>query len=87
MRGDVVGLGLTGAGHALLGAAVRLAATGGVVLTGRLSMRRRGGWPGMGWRFGGGAGDGLVEMVVRAGVEVGAGLLEELYVRGAVGGA
>ncbi len=78
--GADVGLaGLGVAGHPLLGAVVELPVTGGVVLTGRLS---REGQP---WLVDHGVlgsvllpGTAFVEMAVRAGDEVGCGLLEEL---------
>ncbi len=44
--GDVAALGLGGTEHALLGAVVEMAESGGVVLTGRLAVSRRSrGWP------------------------------------------
>ncbi|MBQ1097253.1 SDR family NAD(P)-dependent oxidoreductase [Streptomyces sp. b94] len=76
---DVESAGLEAAGHPLLGAVVELPVTGGVVLTGRLS---REGQP---WLADHGVlgsvllpGTAFVEMAVRAGDEVGCGLLEEL---------
>ncbi|UED87445.1 SDR family NAD(P)-dependent oxidoreductase [Streptomyces profundus] len=76
---DVSGAGLTAAGHPLLGAAVTLAVDGGVLLTGRLSLR---GHP---WladhAVRGGVllpGTGFVELALRAGDEVGCGQLREL---------
>ncbi len=76
---DAAGLGLAPGEHALLGAVVELPATGGVVLTGRLS-------PGaQGWladhAVGGVVlfpGAGFVELAIRAGDEVGCGVVEEL---------
>jgi len=73
------GLGLGASDHPLLGAVVELPDTGGVVLTGRLS-------PGMqGWladhTVGGVVlfpGAGFVELVIRAGDEVGCGVVDEL---------
>ena len=73
------GLGLAASEHALLGAVVELPASGGVVLTGRLS-------PGaQGWladhAIGGVVlfpGAGFVELVIRAGDEVGCGVVDEL---------
>ncbi|MDN0201311.1 SDR family NAD(P)-dependent oxidoreductase, partial [Streptomyces sp. S.PNR 29] len=76
---DPAALGLRGVGHPLLGAAVSLADGGGVVLTGRLSAGRPG------WladhRVGGTVvvpGTALVEMVARAGEQVGCVRVEEL---------
>ncbi|MER5898468.1 SDR family NAD(P)-dependent oxidoreductase, partial [Streptomyces sp. NPDC001876] len=80
--GDLAAVGLAGAGHALLGAAVELADEGAVVLTGRLAVGAQP-WlaehlvldqvvvPGA----------ALVEMVLRTGQEVGCGLLGELVLR------
>ncbi|MFD4764667.1 beta-ketoacyl synthase N-terminal-like domain-containing protein, partial [Streptomyces sp. NPDC058439] len=80
--GDLAAVGLAGAGHALLGAAVELADGDAVVLTGRLALGTQP-WladhvvldqvvvPGA----------ALVEMVLRAGQEVGCGLLRELVLR------
>ncbi|BCO73398.1 type I polyketide synthase [Mycobacterium intracellulare] len=76
---DAAGLGLAPGEHALLGAVVELPASGGVVLTGRLS-------PGtQGWladhAVGGVVlfpGAGFVELAIRAGDEVGCGILDEL---------
>ncbi|WP_380283495.1 SDR family NAD(P)-dependent oxidoreductase [Kitasatospora purpeofusca] len=77
--GDVASAGVDGAGHPLLGAVVELPDTGGVVLTGTLSLARQP-WlrdhrvmdtallPGA----------AFVELAVRAGDEVGFDLLEEL---------
>ena len=42
---DAAGLGLGASEHALLSAVVELPASGGVVLTGRLSPSLQGGWP------------------------------------------
>ncbi|MDN0201189.1 type I polyketide synthase [Streptomyces sp. S.PNR 29] len=76
---DPAALGLDEVGHPLLGAAVPLADGGGVVLTGRLSAGRPG------WladhRVGGTVvvpGTALVEMVARAGEQVGCVRVEEL---------
>ncbi|MFD5429301.1 SDR family NAD(P)-dependent oxidoreductase [Streptomyces sp. NPDC127084] len=76
---DVERAGLEVAGHPLLGAVVGLPATGGVALTGRLSRQAQ---P---WLADHGVlgtvllpGTAFVEMAVRAGDEVGCGLLEEL---------
>ncbi|OBI38683.1 polyketide synthase [Mycobacterium sp. E1386] len=76
---DAAGLGLAPGEHALLGAVVDLPASGGVVLTGRLS-------PGtQGWladhAVGGVVlfpGAGFVELAIRAGDEVGCGVVDEL---------
>ncbi|WP_461012507.1 SDR family NAD(P)-dependent oxidoreductase, partial [Streptomyces capparidis] len=77
--GDPVGLGLGAAGHPLLGAAVTLAAGGGVLLTGRLST---GTHPWLADHAVAGTvlfpGTGFVELAVRAGDEVGCGHLREL---------
>ena len=77
--GDVAGLGLGAAGHALLGAAVVLADGLGVVLTGRLSLRTH---PWLADHAVLGVvvlpGTGFVELALRAGQEVGCGLVEEL---------
>ncbi|MET3805477.1 acyl transferase domain-containing protein [Nakamurella sp. UYEF19] len=76
---DVSRAGLTEVGHPLLGAAVSLADTGAVVLTGRLTLT------GTPWladhRIGGAAvvpGTALAEMVIRAGLEVGCRRITEL---------
>ncbi|MET7370891.1 SDR family NAD(P)-dependent oxidoreductase, partial [Streptomyces sp. NPDC005566] len=80
--GDLAAVGMTGAEHALLGAAVTLAEGDGALLTGRLSMGAHA-WladhlvldrvvvPGA----------ALVEMVLRAGQEVGCALVRELVLR------
>ncbi|MEU7598343.1 type I polyketide synthase, partial [Streptomyces sp. NPDC039022] len=75
------GLGLATSGHPLLGAAVGLPASGGVVLTGRLSLS------GQSWLadhvVAGQVvvpGAALVEMAVRAGDEVGCSRVEELLI-------
>ncbi|ADI05102.1 RifB protein [Streptomyces bingchenggensis BCW-1] len=77
--GDPVSLGLGVVGHPVLGAVVVSAGSDGVVLTGRLSRE------GQGWVVDHevlGAvllpGTGFVELVVRAGDEVGCGVVEEL---------
>ena len=76
---DAAGLGLVASEHALLGAVMELPASGGVVLTGRLSSSAQG------WladhAIGGVAlfpGAGFVELAIRAGDEVGCGILDEL---------
>ncbi|MFE6523689.1 type I polyketide synthase [Streptomyces sp. NPDC057794] len=77
--GDVTGAGLTGAGHPLLGAVVRVADEDRVLLTGRLSTRSQ---PWLAGHTVSGTvllpGTAFVELVLRAGDEVGCGLLEEL---------
>ncbi|MDT5146647.1 MAG: mycoketide-CoA synthase, partial [Mycobacterium sp.] len=76
---DAAGLGLDPGEHALLGAVVELPATGGVVLTGRLSPSVQG-W--LADHAVGGVvlfpGAGFVELAIRAGDEVGCGVVEEL---------
>ncbi|MGA7055404.1 MAG: beta-ketoacyl synthase N-terminal-like domain-containing protein, partial [Mycobacterium sp.] len=76
---DAAGLGLVASEHALLGAVMELPASGGVVLTGRLSPSAQG------WladhTIGGVVlfpGAGFVELAIRAGDEVGCGILDEL---------
>nr|WP_251018744.1 type I polyketide synthase [Streptomyces sp. ISL-11] len=72
-------LGLESAGHPLLGAAVVLPGSGGVVLTGRLSLQSHS-W--LADHVVAGVvllpGTGFVELAVRAGDEVGCGTVEEL---------
>ncbi|MFI1370054.1 SDR family NAD(P)-dependent oxidoreductase [Streptomyces griseochromogenes] len=79
LGGDAVSLGLGAVGHPLLGAAVELAGGAGLVCTGRLSVRTH---PWLADHAVGGVillpGTGFVELVVRAGDQVGCGLLEEL---------
>ncbi|WP_328869735.1 SDR family NAD(P)-dependent oxidoreductase [Streptomyces sp. NBC_00287] len=76
---DVGGAGLASADHPLLGAAVSLAADGGVMLTGRLSLRTH---PWLADHTVAGTvlfpGTGFVELAIRAGDEVGCGHLAEL---------
>ncbi|WP_461012432.1 SDR family NAD(P)-dependent oxidoreductase, partial [Streptomyces capparidis] len=76
---DVTGAGLAAADHPLLGAAVSLAADGGLVLTGRLSTRTH---PWLADHAVAGTvllpGTGFVELAVRAGDEVGCPHLREL---------
>ena len=76
---DAAGLGLEASEHALLGAVVELPASGGVVLTGRLSPSAQG-W--LADHSVGGVvlfpGAGFVELVIRAGDEVGCGVVDEL---------
>ncbi|GAA3548077.1 type I polyketide synthase [Amycolatopsis ultiminotia] len=78
-RDEVTAAGLTAAGHPLLGAAVALADTDGVVLTGRLSVETH---P---WLAEHRLGDivtvpgtAFLELVVRAGDQAGSGRIEEL---------
>ncbi|WRZ03686.1 acyltransferase domain-containing protein [Streptomyces sp. NBC_00385] len=80
--GDAGGLGQVVVDHPVLGAAVSLPDSGGVVLTGRLSVE------GMGWLADHVVlgslllpGAAFVELVVRAGDEVGCGVVEELTLR------
>ncbi|OBH50953.1 polyketide synthase [Mycobacterium mantenii] len=76
---DAAGLGLAAGEHALLGAVVELPASGGVVLTGRLSPSTQG-W--LSDHAVGGVvlfpGAGFVELAIRAGDEVGCGVVDEL---------
>ncbi|MGW5708875.1 type I polyketide synthase [Streptomyces olivaceus] len=76
---DAGGLGLGGAGHPLLGAVAELPESGGVVLTSRLSLRTH---PWLADHAAAGTvllpGAAFVELVVRAGDEVGCGVVEEL---------
>ncbi|MFJ2444594.1 type I polyketide synthase, partial [Streptomyces sp. NPDC087658] len=78
-RGDVRGVGLSSPGHPLLGAAVALADGDGFLCTGVLSVQAQ---PWLADHIVGGAvvvpGTALVEMVVRAGDEVGCEGLDEL---------
>ncbi|MER6982197.1 type I polyketide synthase, partial [Streptomyces carpinensis] len=77
--GDLSGAGLISAEHPLLGAVVSLADSGGVVLTGRLSVAAQ---PWLADHVVGGSvvfpGTGFVELAIRAGDQVGCELLEEL---------
>ena len=77
--GDVRGVGLAGAEHALLGAVVEQPDSGGVVLTGRLSV---GADPWLADHAVAGvvvlAGTAFVELAIRAGDEVGCAAVEEL---------
>ena len=76
---DAAGLGLSASEHALLGAVVELPASGGVVLTGRLSPSVQG-W--LADHAVSGAvvfpGAGFVELAIRAGDEVGCSVVDEL---------
>ncbi|WP_406312547.1 type I polyketide synthase [Streptosporangium sp. NBC_01639] len=80
--GDVTAAGLTSADHPLLGAAVMLADSDGVVLTGRLSLATH---PWLADHVVGNAvvfpGTGFVELAIRAGDQVGCDVLEELTLR------
>ncbi|MFI0947206.1 SDR family NAD(P)-dependent oxidoreductase [Streptomyces sp. NPDC021086] len=77
--GDVTSAGLGAAEHPLLGAVVRIAGSDSVVLTGRLSQAAQ---PWLADHQVAGTtilpGTAFVELALRAGEEVGAGLLEEL---------
>ncbi len=79
--GDVGAVGLGEAGHPLLGAVVQLPETGGVQLSGRLSIRAQ---PWLGEHVISGAvlvpGTAMVELAVRAGDETGTPVLEELVI-------
>ncbi|OBH06746.1 type I polyketide synthase [Mycobacterium sp. E1747] len=76
---DAAGLGLSVSGHALLGGVVELPASGGVVLTGRLSAGVQS-W--LADHAVGGTtifpGAGFVELAIAAGDEVGCGVVDEL---------
>ncbi|MER7758032.1 SDR family NAD(P)-dependent oxidoreductase, partial [Kitasatospora sp. NPDC097643] len=77
--GDVASVGLAAAGHPLLGAAVSLPAVDGFLFTGRLSVQSH---PWLADHAVMGAvllpGTAFVELAIRAGDQVGCGLLEEL---------
>ncbi|WHX22549.1 SDR family NAD(P)-dependent oxidoreductase [Streptomyces malaysiensis subsp. malaysiensis] len=79
--GDVGAVGLGAAGHPLLGAVVQLPETGGVQLSGRLSVRAQ---PWLGEHIISGAvlvpGTAMVELAIRAGDETGTPVLEELVI-------
>ncbi|ADI03771.1 type I modular polyketide synthase [Streptomyces bingchenggensis BCW-1] len=76
--GDAGGLGLMSAEHPLLGAAVGLADSGGVLFTGRLSLRSH---PWLADHAVGGVvlfpGTGFLELAIRAGDQVGCARIEE----------
>ncbi|HTZ15910.1 MAG TPA: SDR family NAD(P)-dependent oxidoreductase [Mycobacterium sp.] len=76
---DATGLGVGGAAHALLGAVVERPDSGGVVLTGRLSLAAQ---PWLADHSVGGVvlfpGAGFVELVIRAADEVGCATIDEL---------
>ncbi|MFF7756328.1 acyltransferase domain-containing protein, partial [Streptomyces sp. NPDC007971] len=78
---DAAGLGQSPARHPLLGAAVSLPASGGLMLTGRLSLA---GQPWLADHVVAGRvvvpGTAMIEMAVRAGDEAGCGQVEELLV-------
>jgi polyketide synthase 7/polyketide synthase 12 len=78
---DAGGLGLSGAAHPLLGAVAELPESGGVLLASRLSLRSH---PWLADHAVAGTvllpGAAFVELVVRAGDEVGCGLIEELII-------
>ncbi|MCZ7462372.1 type I polyketide synthase [Streptomyces sp. WMMC940] len=78
---DAVALGQAGVDHPLLGAVVAVPETGGVLCTSRLSLRTH---PWLADHAVSGVvlvpGTGLVELVVRAGDEVGCGVVEELVI-------
>jgi len=79
MAVDVAGLGLGSGGHPLLGAVVEMPASGGVVLTGRLSPASQG-WL-LDHRVCGVPifpGAGFIELAIRGGDEVGCPVVEEL---------
>uniref|UniRef100_UPI000A838E8D type I polyketide synthase n=1 Tax=Streptomyces sp. NBRC 109706 TaxID=1550035 RepID=UPI000A838E8D len=86
ISGDVGALGLAGAEHALLGSVVVLADSDGVLLTGRLSTS---GQPWLADHVVLGQivvpGTALVEMVLRAGQEVGCGQVRELVLHAPLG--
>ncbi|MGH3376239.1 MAG: acyltransferase domain-containing protein, partial [Actinoallomurus sp.] len=77
--GDVVSAGLVAAGHPLLGAAVPLADSGGLLFTGRLSLQSH---PWLADHTVGGMvlfpGTGFLELAIRAGDQVGCDRVEEL---------
>ncbi|MFJ9411280.1 type I polyketide synthase [Streptomyces sp. NPDC101393] len=81
--GDVRSAGLDSAGHPLLGAAVELAGSGGLLFTGRLSLSSH---PWLADHVVLGSvlvpGTALVELVLRAAAEVDCGALEELTLAG-----
>ncbi|WP_329377769.1 type I polyketide synthase [Streptomyces sp. NBC_01351] len=80
--GDISAAGLAAAGHPLLGAVVSLADSGGVVLTGRVSVSAQ---PWLADHVVGDSvvfpGTGFVELAVRAGDQVGCELLDELMLQ------
>ena len=80
-RTDATGLGQLAAGHPLLGAAVDLPSTGGLVLTGRLSLAAQ---PWLAEHVVGGRvllpGTGFADLAVRAADQAGCGQVEELLI-------
>ncbi|MFI5832025.1 SDR family NAD(P)-dependent oxidoreductase, partial [Streptomyces sp. NPDC051578] len=80
--GDLSAAGLAAAGHPLLGAVVSLADSGGVVLTGRVSVSAQ---PWLADHLVGDSvvfpGTGFVELAIRAGDQVGCDSLEELMLQ------
>ena len=76
---DATGLGVEGTGHPLLGAVVERPDSGGLVLTGRLSLAAQ---PWLADHSVGGVvlfpGTGFVELAIRAGDEVGCAIIDEL---------
>ena len=76
---DATGLGVDGTGHPLLGAIVERPDSGGIVLTGRLSLAAQ---PWLADHVVGGVvlfpGAGFVELVIRAADEVGCAVIDEL---------
>ncbi|MFJ2444600.1 SDR family NAD(P)-dependent oxidoreductase, partial [Streptomyces sp. NPDC087658] len=82
MKGNAVGLGLTDAGHPLLGVVVESADDERILFSGRISVAAQ---PWLGDHVVGGAvlvpGTAFVEMAVRAGDQVGCGRVEELVVQ------
>ncbi|MCJ1678345.1 SDR family NAD(P)-dependent oxidoreductase [Streptomyces sp. APSN-46.1] len=79
--GDVTGAGLAGAEHPLLGAVTHLPGSGGVLATGLLSVRTH---PWLADHSVSGTvlvpGAALVDLVIRAGDEVGAGVVDEMVI-------
>uniref|UniRef100_UPI0035A315CC type I polyketide synthase n=1 Tax=Streptomyces rapamycinicus TaxID=1226757 RepID=UPI0035A315CC len=79
--GDAAGLGLEPAQHPLLGAVAEVPESGGVLFTSRLSLRAH---PWLGDHAAAGTvllpGAAFVELAVRAGDEVGCGVVEELVI-------
>ncbi len=76
---NAIGLGVEGTGHPLLGAVVQRPDSGGIALTGRVSLAAQ---PWLADHVVGGValfpGTGFVEMVIRAADEVGCGVIDEL---------
>ncbi|WP_371617126.1 SDR family NAD(P)-dependent oxidoreductase [Streptomyces sp. NBC_00454] len=79
--GDVTGAGLAGAEHPLLGAVTHLPGSGGVLATGLLSVRTH---PWLADHSVAGTilvpGAALVDLVIRAGDEVGSGVVDEMII-------